>query len=276
MKKYLLSVVAAIAVSSVSIAQIQGYSVGQTVSNFTVVDTDGQTHTLYDYTSQGKWVILDFFFDTCPPCQSTSQYFSELHEKYGCNSGDIICIAMNNGSDTDAEVIAFENAYGGSSAHAPAVSSEGGSGSVDNAFDPAAYPTYCLIGADNTLKLDDIWPINSVSDFENAFSGISFNPTVMSCAPVGINDSELSSDISIYPNPASENVNIEFNSTVSGNVTVEVYNIVGERLYTNNLSAVTGTNMINLPVEAYDNGQYIVQFTQTDGATYRNIFQVIK
>jgi len=75
-------------------AQANNYPNGSLVANFTVTDTDGNTHNLYDYTAQGKYVILDFFFDTCPPCQATSHYFSQLYQTYGCNDGDIICIAI--------------------------------------------------------------------------------------------------------------------------------------------------------------------------------------
>src|SRR5690606_2909390 len=143
MKKPLLTLLASVAITISGTAQIQNYTVGQTITDFTVTDTYGTVHNLYTYTAQGKWVILDFFFDTCPPCQSTSPIFSELHEKYGCNGGDIICIAMNNGSDNDAEVIAYENNYGGTSVHPPAISSQGGAGAVDTDLNPAAYPTYC-------------------------------------------------------------------------------------------------------------------------------------
>lgn len=83
-------------------AQANNYPNGSLVADFTVTDTHGNTHNLYTYTAQGKHVILDFFFDTCGPCQATSQYFSQLYQTYGCNGGDIICIAMNNGTDTNA------------------------------------------------------------------------------------------------------------------------------------------------------------------------------
>ncbi len=66
-----------------AMAQLQGYSVGQTVNDFTVTDTQGNTHNLYSITASGKHVVLDFFFDTCPPCQQTQPYLNQLHETYG-------------------------------------------------------------------------------------------------------------------------------------------------------------------------------------------------
>ena len=83
-------------------AQASNYDVGDVVDNFTVVDTEGNTHELYEITASGKHVYLDFFFDTCPPCQATSPIFGDFFNKYGCNSGDVYCLVINNGSDSDA------------------------------------------------------------------------------------------------------------------------------------------------------------------------------
>ena len=70
-------------------AQIQGYSVGQTVTDFTVTDTDGNTHTLSDYTNAGKWVVLDFFFVDCPPCNQIAPLMPALYEKYCAGGKDV-------------------------------------------------------------------------------------------------------------------------------------------------------------------------------------------
>ena len=94
-------------------AQIQNYSVGATVNDFTVTDIDGNSHTLSDYTSAGKWVVLDFFFVDCPPCQATVQYFNELHEKYGCNEGDLVydCF-MGSGTTAKMSIVNKRNWIG--------------------------------------------------------------------------------------------------------------------------------------------------------------------
>ena len=121
-----------------------------------MTDTHGVEHNLYSYTAQGKYVFLDFFFDTCPPCQGMAPTWNEFYDKYGCNEGDVICITMNNGSDSDAEVEAYENTYGGSFNHSPAVSADGGAGAVNTNFNPTAYPTVCLINPTNQIIELDI------------------------------------------------------------------------------------------------------------------------
>ena len=184
MKQTLLAV--ALLLSTLSFGQVQNYNVGDVVNNFIVTDVHGVEHNLYEYTAQGKHVYLDFFFDTCVPCQTTTPIFNEFYDKYGCNEGDLIAISMNNGTDGDAAVIAFEEQYGGPFNHSPAVSADGGAGAVDSDFNIAAYPTYCLISPENTLLENDIWPLTGVETFEATFPE-DFDPPVMACS-LGITD----------------------------------------------------------------------------------------
>ena len=212
------------AVSVIVSAQIQGYNLNDTVSDFTVTDIEGNTHTLYEYTAAGKYVYLDFFFDTCGPCQATAPIFNEFYDIYGCGAGQIMCLSINNGTDTDAEVEAFEETYGGSFHHAPAVSMEGGAGAVNADFNPAAYPTICLISPDNKIINLDIWPVSGVETFEQALPA-DVNPEPQECT-VGV-DEAASVDVLIYPNPLSDDV-LKVFSPVAGEMTVT--NLLGEEV----------------------------------------------
>ena len=60
-----------------------------------VTDVYGVQHNLYEYADDGKYIYLDFFFDTCGVCQQTIPIFNEFFDKYGCNQGDLIMISMN-------------------------------------------------------------------------------------------------------------------------------------------------------------------------------------
>ena len=42
-----------------------------------------------------------------------SPLYNEFYDKYGCNGGEVYCLSMNDGSDNDAEVIAYEQSFGG-------------------------------------------------------------------------------------------------------------------------------------------------------------------
>ncbi len=259
MKKLLLALTAIFGFT-LSHAQIQNYNVGDVVTDFTVTDIHGNTHNLYTYTSAGKHVFLDFFFTTCPPCQSTSPIFNEFYDKYGCNENDVICIAINTGQDNDAAVLAYENQYGGSFNHAPAVSGDGGSATVDNDLNPTAYPTYCIIGPDNKLKSSDIWPISSVASFEAAFPS-GFNPQPKSCTTVGLEESEIAS-FSMYPNPNNNGLLHVTVTSTSADVDITIVDITGKQVH-NSLHSTANTIVINHQLPA---GTYVVSVT-TENST---------
>jgi thiol-disulfide isomerase/thioredoxin len=219
--------------TSVMSAQVTGYNLGDAVDDFTVTDVEGIEHNLYAYLSEGKYVYLDFFFDTCGPCQATTPIFNEFYDKYGCNVGDVVAISINNGSDSDAEVIAFENNFGGPFNHAPAVSADGGAGAVDDDFGISAYPTYCLIAPNTTLIESDIWPLSSVGDFEVTFP-TGFDPPALSCS-LGVADAINADNFILYPTVSSgKAINIVLNEQVD--TVIYVYDVAGRKVFYNNYS----------------------------------------
>lgn len=278
MKKLLLSVAVLLGATFISNAQIQNYSVGQTVNDFTVTDIHGNTHTLSTITGSGQWVLLDFFFVTCPPCQATVPIFSELHQKYGCNSGDLFCLSIDTG-DSDAEVQDFENTYSTSSGHAPAPAAsgnEGGGNAVITDMSPAAYPTYCLIGPDMKIYNLDIWPINSIADFEAAFAQASFSPTVMSC-PLSIDEVEIAlNEAKLFPNPAVNSASLSVELAITMDVDVKVYNMLGAEVATFEFTGAEGANTFDLNVGELASGQYVVSVSLGEAATRQLNLSVIQ
>ena len=264
MKKIILSLLALV-ISTSLFAQVQGFDVGEVVDDFTVTDTEGNVHNLYDITATGQYVYIDMFFVDCPPCQATVQYWNEFYDKYGCNQGELFMISINGTGDNDAEVIAFENQFGGTFEHSPAGSTvEGGGAAPDGAFNVVAYPTYFLIGPDNTLLINDIWPINSVVDFENSFAQVGISPTPMQCS-LGL-DEITAIDFTIYPNPSSGN---EVNITLSDNLNeaqVVIYNVLGSVVYKNTFSQSNFTIATDL-----SSGSYIVSIKTEEGTLNKSL-----
>lgn len=264
MKRIILMLVSLV-LSTGLFAQVQGFAVGEVVDDFTVTDTEGNTHNLYDITSTGKYVYVDMFFVDCPPCQATVQYWNEFHDKYGCNEGDLYMISINGTGDNDAEVIAFENQYGGDFAHIPAVSTVEGGGDVpDTAFNVVAYPTYFLIGPDNTLLINDIWPISSVVDFENSFAQVGINPAPMSCS-LGVGE-VASVDFTIFPNPSlGDFINIKFSENIN-EAEVKIYNVLGSVVF----SKVFGDENISINTDL-TSGTYIVSVKTKNGTLNKSL-----
>ncbi|MDX1478547.1 MAG: T9SS type A sorting domain-containing protein [Saprospiraceae bacterium] len=247
-------------------AQIQNYSVGSTVNDFTVITTHGDTINLYSLTAQGKYVVLDFFFADCPPCQATVPDFYEFHERFGCNSGEVFCLSLNNGLDDNEKVQWYEDTFGGAYSPAPSVSNEGGGPAVDDDFNPAAYPTYCLIGPDNTLLNMDIWPISNYTTFANALAAGGSEAEETECSTTAIDEPTRISGVALYPNPAAESTMLNVSLTESSQVVVEVFNLVGEKVMEVGQYAPGLQASIPLRVRDLQDGVYLVRVTDGQSA----------
>ncbi len=71
----------------------------------------------------------------------------------------------------------------------------------------------------------------------------------------------------LYPNPTNGDANVQFNLEKEQNVTVELYNMIGEKVYSNNNGkTAAGAHMITIAGNTLQNGIYIVKFT-TDNVT---------
>ena len=145
---------------SLSLVSLNAQTSLTTAVDFTVTDVHGNTHNLFTYLDDGKHGIVDFFFTTCGPCISSVPTMNTAFTNYGCNSGEVIFIAIDDG-DSDAEVLQYENDYGGL---LPSVSGiDGGGNAVNSAYGISAYPTVILIAPDRTILEQDIYPVSNIT-----------------------------------------------------------------------------------------------------------------
>ena len=249
-----------------SFGQANNYNVGDVVDDFTVTDIHGVEHNLYEYADAGKYIYLDFFFDTCGPCQTWQPTYSEFYDKYGCNEGDLIMLSINNGTDSDEEVALYEETYGGPFNHAPAVSADGGGGPVTSNFGVGAFPTFCMVGPDRTLLKKDIWPLTDVSTFEATFpEGV--EPEVMECTVLGVTE-VTNASFSIFPTVSNgQNITIVMNNQEA--TSVRIYDITGRVVYTNDANSNTIEFSMNV-----SSGTYFVKVnTESNSATKKIIIK---
>ena len=145
---------------SLSLVNLNAQTSLTTAVDFTVTDVHGETHNLFSLLNEGKHVIVDFFFTTCGPCIASVPTLNQSFTDYGCNTGEVFYISIDDG-DTDAEVLQYENDYGGL---LPSVSGiEGGGNAVNSAYGISAYPTVILIAPDHTILEQDIYPVSNIT-----------------------------------------------------------------------------------------------------------------
>jgi hypothetical protein len=81
-------------------------------------------------------------------------------------------------------------------------------------------------------------------------------------------------DLSVFPNPASDNVNITFNLKQSGNVSIDVYNILGEHvanIFAANQSAGVLKNTIDLNEYNMNSGIYYIKISANNSSIIKKL-----
>lgn len=94
----------------------------------------------------------------------------------------------------------------------------------------------------------------------------------------GIHDNELALEgMSIYPNPASDQLHIKFDLARNLEVTLKLSDISGRTQYVKKIKDHNGSALITMDFRPYASGVYLLQVATTDKTkTYTNTFKVVK
>jgi len=136
--------------------------------DFTVTDIDGQVHHLYaDYLNQGKSILLEVFYTTCPPCNSIAPLMEPLYQEWGAGDHDVEFVLLTDkNSDNNALVNAYHQTYNETFV---AISKDGGSLDAvqpykNGSFGPwSGTPTFVVIAPDGTVQYDVDGPNNQTT-----------------------------------------------------------------------------------------------------------------
>lgn len=91
-------------------------------------------------------------------------------------------------------------------------------------------------------------------------NGIQFNDNDFVITGVKENSSVVNS-IDVYPNPAKDQATIKMNLAKGGNAEIALYNITGQKVYSQNIEAQQGAQQITLPVANLNSGVYFYSVT---------------
>lgn len=184
--------------------------------DFTAKDLDGNTHHLFDYLDNDKYVLIDFFTASCGSCQVYASEVNAAYNDFGCNTGNVIFLGINWGS-SNAIVHEFDSVYG---AFFPAISgTQGGGNRVVDSFQVLSYPTVVLIAPDHQILSQYIWPPSQLA----LDSIISAHGGIMQTCNVGAETNprqKPASSLLVWPNPATDKVNINVRSRPGAEVSI--------------------------------------------------------
>lgn len=216
-----------------------------TAVDFTATDCHGQSFNLFEVLDQGKYVLIDFFFTTCGPCQTATPHIAGAYYEVGCNEKDVVFIEISPSDNNDA-CNAWVTQYG---IEYPTIGRDGNGADICNTYGISAYPTVILIAPDRSIVENDIWPISSTSGFVNQL--ITHGITKFQCT-TSVDETTVS-EISVYPNPATDFLKIDIPNSMN-NSNLEIYDATGRLIYQ---EIITGNHFIS--TTDFPKGLYVLK-----------------
>lgn len=230
-----------------------------TAINFTVKDTKGYTHKLFDYLEDNKLVVIDFFMVSCGPCGTYAPLISKSYQNFGCNSGNVIFLGINYGSDNQA-VELFGNSNGVMYPEASGL--EGNGNSVTELYYPLSFPTVLLILPDATIPEPYIWPpTTQVLDSLLEFYGGTYSPCTTSAGTCLYHDGSYA----VYPNPFTDFLQVIIREPHK-EIRVQIRNVLGNIILQQKL--VPGSKHSVIPTADLQPGIYVLSIWEHGNPKY--------
>ena len=123
--------------------------------DFTATDIHGNEVHLFDILDGGQYVLIDFFFTTCGPCQQSTPHVVQSYYAFGCNMHDVFYMEISD-RDSQAACLNWTNNYG---VEYPTIAGVNGGSTIANQYHIPAFPTVILIAPNHQVVIQDLYPI---------------------------------------------------------------------------------------------------------------------
>jgi len=222
---------------------------------FEAKDFNGETHNLFDYLDNGKYVMLSFYTMNCGSCQTYSPGVSAIYEQFGCNNADLIVLGINWGA-TNSQLFDYHQEYGW---NFPALSGIDGYGNeITEAYLVESFISVILIAPNREIVNQYIDP-PTTNVLENLLALYGLNT---SACTVGTENLAKQPDNNpmVFPNPARDFYDLSFN-TVEGSHYVGLYDLNGRLVHDYGLHTLPFPRFALEDIEA---GVYLVKVSNNN------------
>jgi thiol-disulfide isomerase/thioredoxin len=192
-----------------------------TAVQFEAKDFNGDTHNLFDYLDNGKYVLLSFYTMNCGSCQNYSPGVSSIYEQFGCNNADLIVLGINWGA-TNSQLFDYHQEYGW---NFPALSGVNGYGNeITEAYLVESFISVILIAPDREIVNQYIDP-PTTNVLESLLMSYGLNT---SACTVGTETlvNQPGNNPMVFPNPAKAFFDLSLHAA-EGNHYVGLYDLNG-------------------------------------------------
>lgn len=241
-----------------------------TAVDFTATDCNGNTINLFEILDRGQYVLIDFFYYNCGPCQKACPKLVEAYKALGCNEHDVFFMEISY-TDSDAKCQEWDEKYG---VEYPTIGVEGGGLEIADAYGIFSFPTVILISPRKSILIRDFPYFETGQDVVDRLTS-SYAIDEYPCSeepeePENPEDPEnpeepedpenpdacdelSNSNFKLYPNPASSYVRIT--SDINDEAEVKIVDVSGrcvKRVVIKDLSDAT------VSVDNLDKGLYFM------------------
>jgi len=238
-----------------------GQNVGNTAPDFTIDLLSGDKFTLSE--NNGKTILIFFFGNTCPSCIAASPSIqSELVDSYATNPG-YIAIGIDAWNGSKSKVNTFKTQSG---LNIPL--GLNGSGIVSDYG--SNYDRLIVIDREGIIRHKGTTIAGN--DINNAKTII--DTYIEETA--GISDQKLSANLSLFPNPATNFINISLTTALSNQANIHVVDATGKVYFSKKLDTGPNSNfnyVMNL--EKVGSGLYFIILEANNKKEIRK-FSVVK
>lgn len=228
----------------------------ETAVDFNVKDIHGNTISLFPLLDEGKLVVIDFFSTSCGPCALYAPEIEASYQDFGLNEGNVFFMSICWGDD-NAGVAYFDSAY--NITHPSVSGSQGGGNIVHNDYLIISTPTVILIAPDREILEQYIWEPTQ----ENLNAAI----TAAGGTMVGIDDEITAKEnpLFIYPNPATDRVNVRVDVIKDASYRLEIINLLGTKVHETIPSLLSsGEHILTTDVAGLPAGTYFIRLLKDE------------
>jgi len=256
---------------SLSVSILMAQTPMTVAENFNIKTAHGTTLNLFNILDGGQYVVIDFFNVTCGPCQIFAPDFQQSYEHFGSNEYETFYMGISYSGD-NTMIIEWDQTYGLSY---PTVSgTEGGGYNVHIDWGVQTVPTIVLIAPNH----DIIGQIH-IPAYEPSVTVIDSMLMSHGLTPMFTGDfqAEAKKDdvLKVYPNPASDYIQISANTNQNSEYRIEVYSLTGQNMITQNLKG-SGEQSETINLDYLKSGLYFVALIENDQIIDRRKINVIK
>lgn len=255
MKKFLLSI-ALVFTFVISNAQ------PTTAMDFTDNDCNGNMHNLFTTLDSGEVVILEYFMN-CSSCIVAGQTITPMYNQ----------LAATYPGKVNFYAFAYNNTMTCATANSVIVGNGINAIPFDSGATQVAYyggfgmPTVAVVagGFHQVLFVNVGFATGDTATMAAAIHN--FFATI----GVGENNSRVTS-MSAFPNPATDNVQIDFELTQNSDVTLQIVNTLGQIVRETQMGEVAqGKHTTNVSVSDLEAGVYFFRITTAEGVVARQV-----